>query len=80
MIDERHFFKVLCLASGERISFGPGMKLIFEVDHLANASPATVSRFAVVYVVSLFMNVLVLSNNTDIIQENCRKKQKKLFI
>ncbi|XP_028393421.1 dynein heavy chain 6, axonemal-like isoform X2 [Dendronephthya gigantea] len=42
--------KVLCLSSGERINTGPGMKFIFEVDNLANASPATVSRCAMVYV------------------------------
>ena len=28
----------------------PSMKLVFEVEHLANASPATVSRAGVVYV------------------------------
>ena len=42
----------MCLANGERISMGSGMRLIFEVDNLAKASPATVSRCAMVYVVS----------------------------
>ncbi|XP_053375273.1 dynein axonemal heavy chain 6-like isoform X4 [Mercenaria mercenaria] len=41
--------KVLCLASGERISLAPGMRLIFEVDNLSQASPATISRCAMVY-------------------------------
>nr|KAI8735296.1 dynein heavy chain 6; axonemal-like [Biomphalaria glabrata] len=41
--------KVLCLASGERISLTPGMRLLFEVDNLSRASPATVSRCAMVY-------------------------------
>ncbi|XP_059157269.1 dynein axonemal heavy chain 6-like [Physella acuta] len=41
--------KVLCLASGERISLTPGMRLLFEVDNLSKASPATVSRCAMVY-------------------------------
>ncbi|KAH9496161.1 Dynein heavy chain 6, axonemal [Bulinus truncatus] len=41
--------KVLCLASGERISLTPGMRLLFEVDNLSHASPATVSRCAMVY-------------------------------
>ncbi|XP_071080158.1 dynein axonemal heavy chain 6-like [Haliotis cracherodii] len=41
--------KVLCLASGERISLTPGMRILFEVDNLSQASPATISRCAMVY-------------------------------
>ncbi|ELU16869.1 hypothetical protein CAPTEDRAFT_116652 [Capitella teleta] len=41
--------KVLCLANGERINVGHGMRLLFEVDDLSQASPATVSRCAMVY-------------------------------
>ena len=44
--------KVLCLANGERIALTPGMRLMFEVDDLSQASPATISRCAMVYVVS----------------------------
>lgn len=44
--------KILCLANGERISLTPGMRLIFEVDDLSQASLATVSRCAMVYLVS----------------------------
>lgn len=45
--------KVLCLASGERISLAPGMRLLFEVDNLSQASPATISRCAMVYMVKI---------------------------
>ncbi|XP_064622088.1 dynein axonemal heavy chain 6-like isoform X2 [Lineus longissimus] len=41
--------KILCLANGERISLTSGMRLIFEVDNLSQASPATISRCAMVY-------------------------------
>lgn len=41
--------KVLCLANGERISLPDGMRLLFEVDNLSQASPATISRCAMVY-------------------------------
>ncbi|XP_078503488.1 dynein axonemal heavy chain 14 [Lissotriton helveticus] len=41
--------RTLCLASSERIRLPHGMRMIFEVDSLAQASPATVSRCAMVY-------------------------------
>ena len=40
----------LCLANGERIKLKAEMKCLFEVNDLAAASPATVSRIGVVYV------------------------------
>lgn len=39
----------LCLANGERIKLKQEMKCLFEVNDLAVASPATVSRIGVVY-------------------------------
>eukprot|EP00058_Branchiostoma_floridae_P021107 XP_002606597.1 hypothetical protein BRAFLDRAFT_120109 [Branchiostoma floridae] len=41
--------KTLCLANGERISLPSGIRLTFEVDNLSQASPATISRCAMVY-------------------------------
>jgi len=41
--------KVLCLSSNERISLGPHVKMMFEVEDLSQASPATVSRCGMVY-------------------------------
>ena len=43
--------KLLCLANGERIQLFPGMRILFETDDLSNASPATVSRCGMVYMV-----------------------------
>ena len=37
--------KMLCLANSERIKLTPSMHMVFEVQDLAVASPATVSRY-----------------------------------
>ncbi|EAY07015.1 Dynein heavy chain family protein [Trichomonas vaginalis G3] len=41
--------RVLCLPNNERINLGQKVKLLFETDSLAQASPATVSRCGMIY-------------------------------
>ena len=41
--------KMLCLANGERIKLPPTLTMLFEVQGLTVASPATVSRCGMVY-------------------------------
>ena len=40
----------LCLVNGERIKLDQNIRILFEVQDLAQASPATVSRCGMVYV------------------------------
>ena len=40
---------MLCLANGERIKLNKKMRILFEVEDLKQASPATVSRCGMVY-------------------------------
>jgi len=42
--------KLLTLASGDRIAMTDNVKIMFETESLANASPATVSRAGIIYV------------------------------
>ena len=42
--------KMLCLANSERIKFTPFIHMLFEVQDLAVASPATVSRLVNIHV------------------------------
>ena len=43
--------KLLCLSNGERIELGVGTRILFETDDLSQASPATISRCGIVYMV-----------------------------
>eukprot|EP00658_Telonema_sp_P-2_P083320 TRINITY_DN8993_c0_g2_i1.p1 TRINITY_DN8993_c0_g2~~TRINITY_DN8993_c0_g2_i1.p1 ORF type:complete len:4024 (-),score=1669.66 TRINITY_DN8993_c0_g2_i1:145-12216(-) len=47
--------KLLTLANGDRIQMTESMKACFEVENLANASPATVSRAGIIYISDIIL-------------------------
>lgn len=61
--------KILCLSNGERISVPPSMRLLFEVDCLSQASPATISRCAMVYMVRYHLHPDHISSLPELEQQ-----------
>lgn len=62
----RVYFQILTLASNERISLTPQMRLLFEISNLRTATPATVSRAGIIY-----LNQFDLGWNPSVLIKNC---------
>ncbi len=65
--------KMLCLANSERIKLTNSMHMLFEVQDLAVASPATVSRYSIMTInvhvhVHVHIHVHVLYSGTLLFQ------------
>ena len=66
--------KVLTLANNERIALTPEMKLLFEVDSLREATPATVSRAGILFINSSDFNWETIVTSWVERRENTQEK------
>lgn len=57
--------KRLCLTSGEIICLTPVMNMVFNMDSVAEASPATISRNGMLYYTSLELSGVNSKSETD---------------
>ena len=77
--------KILTLANGERIPMTENCKLVFEVENLNNASPATVSRCGIVFISSSdlgydpILKSWVVARKTDLNRGEEYEKLNNLF-
>mmetsp|Transcript_20676 Transcript_20676/g.31602 ORF Transcript_20676/g.31602 Transcript_20676/m.31602 type:complete len:1097 (+) Transcript_20676:1528-4818(+) len=77
----------LCLANGQRIKLRPEMRMLFEVQDLAVASPATVSRCGMVYLTAEEMGwrpfvktwIKTFFKDENLFPEVCREHIQMLF-
>ena len=76
--------KILTLANNERIPMTDNTKMVFEVENLNNASPATVSRCGIIFVspTDLFWRPLIETWCRDRIEvkETCNPEEQNWII
>jgi dynein heavy chain, axonemal len=66
--------KLLTLANGDRMSMTDNVKLMFEVEDLRNASPATVSRAGIIYVPDVALDFYPVMQSWLQVQPEAQRK------
>jgi dynein heavy chain len=75
--------KLLTLNNGDRIALSPNVRLLFEVENLAVASPATVSRAGMIYMDieelgwKPFVDMWIASKQNELLRELLEELVKK---